>query len=51
MREMGCEPCMRDQDAKVVSRWIKKMKKTLIQIKVPNELRADYTTQLRTDRA
>jgi hypothetical protein len=51
MREMGCGPCMRDQDAKVVSRWIKKIKKTLIQIKVPNELRADYTTQLRTDRA
>jgi len=48
---MGCGPCMRDQDAKVVSRWIKKIKKTLIQIKVPNELRADYTTQLRTDRA
>jgi len=48
---MGYEPCMRDQDAKVAGRWIKNIKKTLIQIKVPNELRVDYTTQLRTDRA
>jgi hypothetical protein len=34
MREMGCEPYSGEQDAEVVGRWIRKVEKTMIQIKI-----------------
>jgi hypothetical protein len=46
MREMGCE-----QDAKVAGRWIRKVEETVIQIKIPNDLRVDFGTQLLSDSA
>jgi len=32
MREMGYEPFLRDQNAKIIGRWIRKIEKNLIQI-------------------
>jgi hypothetical protein len=34
MREMGCGPFLRDQKAKIIGRWIRKIEKNLIQTKV-----------------
>ena len=44
MREMGCEPYLGEQDVKVAGRWIRKVEKTMIQIKIPNDLHVDYAT-------
>jgi hypothetical protein len=49
MREMSCEPFMGEQDAEIVRRWIKKVKKTMIQINIPEDLRVNYATQLLSD--
>jgi len=46
MREMGCEPYSGEQDAEVAGRWIRKVEKTMLQIKIPNKLRVDCATQL-----
>jgi hypothetical protein len=51
IREMSCDPFLGDQDAKITRWWIKKIKKTLIQIKVQDKLRVDCASQLLTDRA
>jgi hypothetical protein len=51
MREMGCEPYSSEQDAEVVGRWIRKVEKTMIQIKIPHDLRVDCATQLLSDDA
>lgn len=37
-REMRCDPFLGDQEAKIVGKWIRKIEKTLIQIKVLDEL-------------
>jgi hypothetical protein len=42
MREMGCEPYSGEQDAEVARRWIRKVEKTMIQIKIPHDLQVDY---------
>jgi hypothetical protein len=36
MREMGCEPYSGEQNAEVAGRWIRKVEKTMIQIKIPH---------------
>jgi hypothetical protein len=51
MREMGCEPYSGEQDAKVAGRWIRKVEKTMIQIKITHDLRVDCATQLLSDGA
>jgi hypothetical protein len=38
---MDCEPFMGDHDVEVASRWIRKIEKILIQIKVLDELKVD----------
>jgi hypothetical protein len=50
MREMGCEPYMGEQDAKIARRWIRKVEKTMIQISIPEGLRVNCATQLLSDR-
>ena len=35
---MRCDPFLGDQEAKIVGKWIRKIEKTLIQIKVLDEL-------------
>jgi len=49
MREMGCEPYMGEQDAKIAGRWIKKVEKTMIQINIPVGLRVNDVIQLLSD--
>jgi hypothetical protein len=49
MREMGCEPYSGEQNAEVAGRWIRKVEKTMIQIKIPHDLRVDCATQLLSD--
>jgi hypothetical protein len=51
MREMGCEPYSGEQNAEVAGRWIRKVEKTMIQIKIPQYLRVDCATQLLSDGA
>jgi hypothetical protein len=51
MREMGCEPYMREQDAEIAWRWIRKVEKTMIQISIPEGLRVNCATRLLSDRA
>jgi hypothetical protein len=51
MREMGCEPYSGEQDAEVAKRWIRKVEKTMIQIKISHDLRVDCATQLLSDDA
>jgi len=51
MREMSCEPYSGEQDVKVAGRWIRKVEKTMIQIKIPHDLRVDCATQLLSDGA
>jgi len=51
MREMGCEPYSGEQNAEVAGRWIRKVEKTRIQIKIPHDLRVDCATQLLSDGA
>ncbi|XP_073267141.1 uncharacterized protein [Populus alba] len=51
MREMGCEPYMGEQDAKIAGRWIRKVENTMIQISILEGLRVNYATQLLSDRA
>jgi hypothetical protein len=46
MREMGCEPYSGEQDAEVAGRWIRKVEKTMIQIKIPYDPQVDCATQL-----
>ncbi|XP_073263532.1 uncharacterized protein [Populus alba] len=46
MREMGCEPYSGEQNAEVAGRWIRKVEKTMVQIKIPHDLRVDCGTQL-----
>ena len=41
IRDMDCEPFMGDHDVEVASRWIRKIEKTLILIKVLDELKVD----------
>jgi len=51
MREMGCEPYMGEQDAEMARRWIRKVEKTMIQIRIPKDLKVNCATQLLSDRA
>jgi hypothetical protein len=51
MREMSCEPYSGEQDAEVAGRWIRKVEKTMIQIKIPHDLWVDCATQLLSDGA
>jgi len=51
MREMGCEPYSGEQNAEVARRWIRKVEKTMIQIKIPHDLRVDCANQLLSDGA
>ena len=51
MREMGCEPFSGEQNAKVMRRWLRKVEKTMIQIKIPHDLQVDCATQLLSDDA
>jgi hypothetical protein len=51
MRELGCEPYLGEHDAEVAGKWIRKVEKTMIQIKIPHELRVDCATQLLSDGA
>jgi N-glycosylase/DNA lyase len=51
MKEMGCEPYSSAQDVEVAGRWIRKVEKTMIQIKIPHDLRVDCATQLLSDSA
>ena len=51
MREMGYEPFIGEHDAVISWRWIQKLKNTLNQIRVAEELRVDYVTQLLSDKA
>jgi len=51
MREMGCEPYSGEQNAEVAGRWIRKVEKTMIQIKIPYDLWVDCATQLLSDGA
>jgi hypothetical protein len=44
MREMGCEPYMGEQDAKIAGRCIRKVEKTMIQISIPEGLRVNCAT-------
>jgi len=46
MREMSCEPYSGEHNAEVAGRWIRKVEKTMIQIKIPHDLRVDCATQL-----
>jgi len=50
MRKMGYEPFMWEQDAKIVERWIMKVDKNMIQIKIPEGLQVNYAIQLLFDR-
>ena len=43
---MSCEPYLGEQDAEVARRWIRMVEKTMIQIKIPHDLRVDCATQL-----
>jgi hypothetical protein len=49
--KMGCEPYSGEHNAKVVGRWIRKVEETMIQIKIPHDLRVYYATQLLSDGA
>jgi len=51
MREMGCEPYSGEQNAKVAGMWIRKVEKTMIQIKIPHDLRVDCATQFLSEDA
>ena len=51
MREMGCEPYSGEHNAEVAGRWIRKVEKTMVQIKIPHDLRVDYATQLLSEGA
>jgi hypothetical protein len=51
MREIGCEPYSGEQNAEVAGRWIRKVEKIMIQIKIPHDLRVDCATQLLLDGA
>ena len=48
---MGCEPYSGEQDVEVAGRWIRKVEKTMIQIKIPQDMRVDCATQLLSDGA
>jgi len=49
IRELGCKPYMREQDAEIAGRWIKKVEKTMIQINIPEGLQVNCATQLLSD--
>jgi hypothetical protein len=49
MREMGYEPYLGEQDVEVAGKWIRNVEKTMIQIKIPNDLQVDCATQLLSD--
>jgi hypothetical protein len=51
MRELGCKPYIKEQDAKIVGRWIRKVEKTMIQINIPEGLQVYCATQLLSDQA
>jgi hypothetical protein len=46
---MGYEPYLGEQDVEVAGRWIRNVEKTMIQIKIPNDLQVDCATQLLSD--
>jgi len=46
---MGYEPYLGEQDVEVAERWIRNVEKTMIQIKIPNDLQVDCATQLLSD--
>ena len=50
-REIGCEPYIGKQDIEIVGRWIRKMKETMIQIKIPENLHVNCATQLLSNRS
>ena len=49
IREMSCEPYLGEQDAEVARRWIRMVEKTMIQIKIPHDMRVDCATQVLLD--
>jgi hypothetical protein len=51
IKEMGYEPYMREEDAEIAGRWIRKVEKTMIQISIPEGLKVNCATQLLSDRA
>jgi hypothetical protein len=42
---------MGEQDAEMARRWIRKVEKTMIQIRIPKDLKVNCATQLLSDRA
>jgi len=48
---MGCELFFREEDAKTSGHWLRKVKKSLNQISMLEDLRVDYATQLLSDSA
>jgi hypothetical protein len=51
MREMGCMTYDGEEDAEVVGHWLRKVKRVINQMQVPEELRVDCVTQLLVDSA
>jgi hypothetical protein len=51
MREMSCELFFSEEDAETTRKWIGKVEKTLVQIKVLDDLWEDYVNKLLIDRA
>jgi hypothetical protein len=46
MREMGCTTYRGEEDAEVVGHWLRKVKRVINQMQVPEELLVDCVTQL-----
>jgi predicted DNA-binding protein (UPF0278 family) len=51
MREMGCKPYVGEQDVGITERWIRKLKKIMIQINIPEGFWVNYATQLLSNQA
>jgi hypothetical protein len=50
MREMSCELFFSEEDAETTRKWIGKVEKILVQIKVLDDLWEDYVNKLLIDR-
>jgi hypothetical protein len=48
---MGYKPYMGEQYVEIAGKWIMKVEKTMIQIKIPKDLKVNCATQLLFDRA
>jgi truncated hemoglobin YjbI len=44
MRVVGCEPFIRETNAKIARRWLKKMENTMDDIPVPGDIRGGCAT-------